>query len=275
MADDGPVFAVTSATHSLATLPAGDRVGRFGVRYVAGTVLVTALCAATILVYLLSLTGREPDAWWWIVAQLAGAILSLAAIFALGVSVGDEFRRSIVGVWTGVTVVGASLFAGGGWLLFGVLGTDAVTGRRTDVIRPAAVPYLVEPTVVGLLVAVIGLVGLVLAVRRSRREAAQLARAQRPDRAYPGTIVAVPAPSGWSAGSPEFADVMVRYRDAAGEQTLAVRMRTTPWRVPVEGSAVRVRHGASGELRVEADPEHPMTFNAETAEYEDPRGAAG
>jgi hypothetical protein len=233
MAVDGPDFAVTASTHSVGTLSAGEAAGRFRPRFVVGAVLTTALCAATILVYLLSLTGHEPGAWWWFVAQIAGAILSLLAIFALGVSVGDEFHRSIIGVWTCVMVVGASLFVGGGWLLFGVLGTDAVTGHRTDVIRPAAVPYLVEPTVVGL-------------------------------------IVAVPAPSGWSAGSPEFADVMVRYRDAAGEQTLAVRMRTTPWRVPVEGSAVLVHRGASGELVVEADPEHPMTFDPDTAEYEDP-----
>ena len=270
MAADGPDFAVTASTHSVGTLSAGEAAGRFHPRFVVGAVLTTALCAATILVYLLSLTGHEPGAWWWFVAQIAGAILSLLAIFALGVSVGDEFHRSIIGVWTCVMVVGASLFVGGGWLLFGVLGTDAVTGHRTDVIRPAAVPYLVEPTVVGLIVAVIGLGGLIASVRRTRREAAQLSGSEAAHSPYPGTIVAVPAPIDWTDGEPRFADVMVRYQDAAGEQVLAVGMRTAPQRVPVEGSAVLVHRGASGELVVEADPEHPMTFDPDTAEYEDP-----
>jgi hypothetical protein len=67
---------------------------------------------------------------------------------------------------------------------------------------------------------------------------------------------------------------MVTYPDHGGNQTLVVTMQTTPRRVPVEGSSVLVEHDADGRMRVQPDPDRPMVFDPETAEYEDPEASS-
>ncbi|KHK98727.1 hypothetical protein LK09_07315 [Microbacterium mangrovi] len=262
--EDVPAFTVSSTAHEISAGRGGATPGRFRARYVVGAILTTVVCTVTVFAFLLALTRQDAGVLWTTVAMIAGSILSLIALYALGATVADEFHRTIVGVWLCLAVFGAGLFLAGWWLL---VGTDLVQDETAG----AALPYVVEPTAVGAAAAATGIVGLVLSIRRSRREA----RTAPAARSVPGTIVSVPAPHGWDAGNPLFTDVMVTYPDGDRRETLVVTMQTTPRRVPVEGSAVVVERDAEGRMRVRSDPDHPMVFDAETAEYEDPAGSAG
>jgi hypothetical protein len=261
--EDFPVFSTGASTHEVSVRSTGGAVGTFHGVLILGTVLTTLVCAATMFAFLAALARPDRGSWLLTVAMIIGTVVSLGALYVLGTSVAEEFQRTAVGVWVGLASLGTGLLLGGGAVLL----TTDLTAHAT---AGATLPYVVEPTAVGGLAAIAGIVGAVMTISAARRAA----RTPRPGAIVAGTIVAVPAPVGWDAGNPYFTGVLVTYADADRDRTLAVTMRTTPQRVPAEGSAVLVTRDSAGRTRVTGDPDHPFSFDAVSVEYEDPDAAA-
>lgn len=261
--EDFPVFSVGSSTHERAVRATGGDVGRFRGALVLGAVLTALVCAATTFAFLFALARTEPGTWVLTVAMIVGAVVSLGALYALATSVADEFQRTAIGVWVGLAALGTGLLVGGGAVLLTTDLTATAAAGETLV-------YVVEPTVVGGVAAAAGIIGAAMTISAARRPRPVAS----PGRLVAGTIASVPAPVRWEAGNPCFTGVMVTYPEAGVQRTLAVTMRTTPGRVPVEGSPVLIARDSDGRLRLTDDPDHPLTFDLDTAEYEDPDAAA-
>ncbi|WP_036962265.1 hypothetical protein [Promicromonospora kroppenstedtii] len=118
--------------------------------------------------------------------------------------------------------------------------------------------------VVAVLAALWGVVVMVRlpgALRLARRRQETIARLRREGQRYAGRLVLGDVRF-WLHGDPEL-DVTVTYDSPAGQHEVAARMRTSPHRVPRNGSSMIVLTDLRGAVHLELDSDAGVTFEPE------------
>ncbi|MFE7503740.1 hypothetical protein [Promicromonospora sp. NPDC057488] len=264
-----PMFSATDKGSRITWLAPGRSPARVTPRMLAAALLcLVAWTAATLAgsAVLCGATSTECTVavgqGWLIGGALVLGYLAILAAVDLGERAQDHLgqRRAasmlvLAPLLTGITVgaaAGADLALGADQrvrqVLDGVPGTEAV----------------LVSAVVAVLAALWGVVVLVRlpgALRLARRRQEMIARLRRDGRRYPGRL-ALGEVSYWLHSDPEL-DVTVTYDSPAGRHSVAARMRTSPDRVPRNGSSMIVLADLRGAVHLELDLEAGVTFEPE------------
>ncbi|MGW5194162.1 hypothetical protein ACWEOO_33235 [Kribbella sp. NPDC004138] len=132
--------------------------------------------------------------------------------------------------------------------LDGLLGTEAIA--VSAVVTVLAAPWWI--TVV---------TRLPSALRHARRRQETIERLRRDGRRFPGTVTLGDVRV-WLGRNPEL-DVVIAYESPARTRVLPGRMRTSPDRVPADGSQVVVFDDLRGVVHVELDLDAEFAFEPE------------
>ncbi|MFD7025482.1 hypothetical protein [Promicromonospora sukumoe] len=254
-----PMFSATDKGSRITWLAPGSSPGRVTPRmWTTALVCLVAWAAATLAgsSVLCGATSTEcteaVGQGWLIGGALVLGYLAVLVTVGLGERAQDHLgqRRAasmfyLAPLLTGISVgaaIGADLALGADQRLRQVL--DGVPG--TEAVLVSAVV-----AVLAALWGVVVLVRLPGALRLARRRQETIARLRRDGRRHTGRLT-LGRVSHWLHSDPEL-DVTVTYDSPDGQHEVAARMRTSPNRVPRNGSSMIVLTDLRGAVHVELD----------------------
>ncbi|MFF0345961.1 hypothetical protein [Kribbella sp. NPDC004875] len=200
---------------------------------------------------------------WRILATIIGAyvLLHFSLVF------GEKARQRLGQSRAAGLLVGSALLAGvavgaGFSVVTGFSVDPSGTLRRTLDFRIGTEAYAISTvlTLVAVLwwILVVGRLPSALAEARERQ--ATIERLRRDGHRYAGTVK-LGRIVFWLGQSPEL-EVTIAYDSPAGAHEIKARMRTTPDRVPADGSKVVVFDDLRGDVHVELDPDADPSFES-------------
>ncbi|WP_427895819.1 hypothetical protein ACQHIV_18155 [Kribbella sp. GL6] len=273
--DDRPVFSTTDKGARITGLAPGESPG-----HVTGRLaILAALCfagwvAASLLgtSWLCNASSAPGETCavdlpggvrllWRILATVAAAYFLLH--FSL--SFGEQARQRLGQSRAAGLLVGSALLAG----IAAGAGFSVVTGfsvdpsetlRRTLDFRVGTEAYAISAAIalVAVLWWIFVLGRLPAALVAARERQATIERLRRDGRRYAGTVT-LGRIVFWLGQSPEL-EVTIAYDSPAGAHEIAARMRTSPDRVPANGSKVVVLDDLRGDLHIELDRDGGPSF---------------
>ncbi|HWD77465.1 MAG TPA: hypothetical protein VG497_01230 [Kribbella sp.] len=273
--DDRPVFSASEKGSRITGLAHGESPGHVTTRLVTlGGVCFVAWGAASLLgtswLCNASSAPRETCAvefpsgvplFWRIAATVVAAylLLSFSLVF------GEQARERLGQSRAAGLLVGSALLAG---IAVGAA-FSTVTGfsvdpsgtlRRTLDFRIGTEAYAISAALalVAVLWWMLVLARLPAALVTARERQLTIERLRRDGHRYTGTVT-LGRIVFWLGQSPEL-EVTIAYDSPAGAHEIAARMRTSPDRVPTNGSKVVVLDDLRGDVHIELDPEATPSF---------------
>ena len=224
------------------------------------------LCGATSApenTCVLSLPG-DVSLVWRILALIVAGYLLLLVTLDLGKQARQRLGRRQVAslVWSAPLLAG--LAVGAGLSAAAALAPDpSGTLRRTldCLLGTEAIAVSAVVTLLAALRWITVVTRLPSALRHARRRQETIERLRRDGRRFPGTVTLGDV-RGWLGRNPEL-DVVIAYESPAGTRVLPGRMRTSPDRVPADGSRVVVFDDLRGVVHVELDLDAEFAFEPE------------
>lgn len=190
--------------------------------------------------------------------------LAVHVTVGLGEHAQDQFgqRRASSLYYLAPLLAGITLGSGVGAAI--TVGPETAEGVRRALDGEPGTEAAFISAAVALLAAVWGLTvaaRLPGALRHARRCQQTIERLRRDGRRYAGRL-RLGGVRFWLHSDPEL-DVTVAYESPAGRHQVAARMRTTPARVPKDGSLVVVLSDLQGAVHIELDPAAEPVFEPE------------
>ncbi|TDX03354.1 hypothetical protein [Kribbella sp. VKM Ac-2566] len=274
--DHRPVFSTTDKMARITGLAPGARPGRVTTRLLVSVLLcflgwgavsllgTSALCGATSAPAGTCAVDIHISAGWFIAAAVVVGYLVLAVTSDL-----TENARQRLGQRRAASLLrSAPLLAGMSVGAF-ISAATAVAPDPSDVLRRTVHGEIgTESIAISAVVAIVtGLWAVTVAVRlpsalqHARQRQATIEGLRRDGRQYAGQVklgrVAI-----WLGNNPEL-EVTIAYESPAGSHEVQARMRTSPDRVPADGSQVVVFDDLRGVVHVELDTAAEPAFEPE------------
>ena len=276
--DHRPVFSTTDKMSRITGLAPGERPGRVTTRLLVSVLLCFLGWGAVSLLGTSALCGttsapsstcavdipRHISAVWFIVA----AVVVLYLVLAVTADLNANARQRLGQRRAAALLRSAPLLAGMSVGAF-ISAATAVAPDPSDVLRRTVHGEIgTESIAVSVVVAVLtGLWCVTVVVRlpsallHARQRQLTIERLRRDGRRYAGQVklgrVVI-----WLGHDPEL-EVTIAYDSPAGSHQLQARMRTSPDRVPADGSRVVVFDDLRGVVHIELDPEAEPAFEPE------------
>lgn len=269
--DHRPVFSVTDKGSRITGLAPGRAPGRLTPRLLVPALLTFTAWAAVALLGSAALgcttsagCGADVGAGWLVGGLLVLGYLALLVTVGLAEHARERFgqRRAaslfrLVPVLAGVTVgagAGAAVAAG----------PDRAEGVRQALDGVPGTEATLVSAAVAVLAALWGLTvvaRLPSALRHARERQQRIERLRRDGHRYAGRLQ-LGGVRFWLHNDPEL-DVTVSYDSPAGRHEVRARMRTSPDRVPADGSGVVVLTDLQGAVHLELDHDAEPVFEPE------------
>jgi hypothetical protein len=276
--DHRPVFSTTDKGARITGLAPGEPVGRITTRLIVTTALcftvwgaasllgTSVLCHATSApasTCAVSLPADVPLVWRILAAIVVGYLLLLVTL-----DLGEQARQRLGQRRVATLLASAPTLAGiavGAGISAGTAFAPDPSGtlrRALDgLIGTEAIAVSVVLTILTGLWWISVVARLPSALRHARRRQETIERLRRDGRRFSGSV-RLGDVRFWLGSNPEL-DVAIVYESPAGTHVLPGRMRTSPDRVPADGSPVVVFDDLRGVVHVELDVDAEFTFEPE------------
>ncbi|MFD5223995.1 hypothetical protein ACFWHT_00080 [Microbacterium sp. NPDC058342] len=269
--ESGPVFSAPGRRGGrVVRVPQRATLAPVGADWIL-TVAAFALSGAVLVVAagLLidsAFVAARPAGWWWL-ALAVPALLATVFFFSGTYVVSTEraMKPASVGLIVAAGLAGAAALGTG---VLALVANVLAAGREHD--DRAAEGLTIAAALAGVALVVLAFVSI-RSVREARGEVHRILRLRASASRHPGMIMALPDPDAWNGGG----DVPIRYTDDAGDHVITMRLTAYAHEIPVRGSRVLVLRGAGGDVHVELDPEHPVTYTPHSARYESDSSGGG
>ncbi|MFD7158851.1 hypothetical protein ACFV9C_29925 [Kribbella sp. NPDC059898] len=273
--DDRPVFSTTDHGARITGLARGESPGRVTTRLaVLGALCFVAWGAASLLgtSWLCNASSAPGETCavgfpsgvrllWRILATVVVAYVLLHFSLAFG----EEARQRLGQSRAAGLLVGSALPAGiavgaGASVVTGFSADPSGTLRRTLDFRIGTEAYAISAALalIAVLWWIFVLARLPGALVAAGERQATIERLRRDGHRYAGTVQ-LGRIVFWLGQSPEL-EVTIAYDSPAGAHQIKARMRTSPDRVPANGSRVVVLDDLRGDVHVELDPDTTPSF---------------
>ncbi|WP_350277666.1 hypothetical protein [Kribbella sp. HUAS MG21] len=276
--DYRPVFSTTDKGSRITGLAPGEPVGRITTRLVVTTALCFAAWGAASLLgtSLLCQATSAPESTcvvnvpldvpvvWRVLAAIVVVYLLLLVTVDLGEHARQRLgqRRVAVLLWSAPTLAGIAVGAG---ISTGTAFAPDPSGtlRRTldGLIGTEAIALSAVLTVLAGFWWITVVARVPSALRHARRRQETIERVRRDGRRFTGSV-RLGDVRFWLGRNPEL-DVAIVYHSPSGSHVLPGRMRTSPDRVPADGSPVVIFDDLRGVVHVELDVDAEFAFEPE------------
>ncbi|MGZ0147455.1 hypothetical protein ACXJJ3_10320 [Kribbella sp. WER1] len=273
--DDRPVFSTTDKGARITGLAPGESPGHVTTRLMLLGVLCFAAWGAASLLgtsWLCNASSAPAEtcavnlpSGVRLLWRILGTVVVAYVLLHFSLAFGEEARQRLGQSRAAGLLVGSALLAGvavgSGWSVATGFSVDpSGTLRRTLDFRIGTEAYAVSAAlaIVAVLWWILVAGRLPAALVAARERQATIERLRRDGRRYGGTVK-LGRIVFWFGQSPEL-EVTIAYDSPAGAHEIPARMRTSPDRVPADGSKVVVLDDLRGDLYVELDPGATPTY---------------